>query len=287
MKGLTHEQTKLLKEQIVSYRTDGHHADETAEKFGVSLTYVYNACAGVGGLSVNHKSNSETLRKRYEETKEEYARKIVEERTPWLEYVGGYERNDGHITVRCKTCGCVINMSSQSVRKRRARCTKCYRKELREKRETYREEKQAKKEWQKHIREANRKAEQLSFSFCSVCGQPFFAQQKTYKYCSAECSHKAQNAQKEAKRRLKIQGGMVDNDITLSGLFKRDNGFCYICGGKCDYADYVETDKAIVCGDMYPSIDHVMPLALGGKHAWNNVKLAHRRCNSLKRDIPL
>ena len=36
--------------------------------------------------------------------------------------------------------------------------------------------------------------------------------------------------------------------------------------------------------DNYPTIDHVMPLAKGGMHSWDNVRLAHHGCNSAKGD---
>lgn len=39
-----------------------------------------------------------------------------------------------------------------------------------------------------------------------------------------------------------------------------------------------------IAGNMYPSIDHVRPLSRGGLHEWGNVKLAHRICNSIKKD---
>ena len=39
-----------------------------------------------------------------------------------------------------------------------------------------------------------------------------------------------------------------------------------------------------IVGKQYPSIDHVIPLAKGGLHAWSNVKLAHKGCNEQKGD---
>lgn len=77
---------------------------------------------------------------------------------------------------------------------------------------------------------------------------------------------------------------MVDKDINLVDLFKKSNGVCYLCGKPCDIEDRREANGTIICGDMYPSIDHVIPLARGGQHSWNNVRLAHRICNSLKSD---
>lgn len=35
-------------------------------------------------------------------------------------------------------------------------------------------------------------------------------------------------------------------------------------------------------GDNYPSVDHIVPLAKGGLHSWDNVQLAHFKCNTLK-----
>lgn len=77
---------------------------------------------------------------------------------------------------------------------------------------------------------------------------------------------------------------MVDKDINLVDLFKKSNGVCYLFGKPCDIEDRREANGTIICGDMYPSIDHVIPLARGGQHSWNNVRLAHRICNSLKSD---
>jgi 5-methylcytosine-specific restriction endonuclease McrA len=34
--------------------------------------------------------------------------------------------------------------------------------------------------------------------------------------------------------------------------------------------------------DLSPTIDHVMPRALGGAHEFDNVQTAHLRCNVIK-----
>lgn len=56
----------------------------------------------------------------------------------------------------------------------------------------------------------------------------------------------------------------------------------HLCGGLCDWEDYVVRDGVVICGDWYPSIDHVIPVSKGGLHSWENVKLAHRKCNTRK-----
>lgn len=82
---------------------------------------------------------------------------------------------------------------------------------------------------------------------------------------------------------------VVDKDITLKKLYKHDEGICHICGKKCDLEDYWymtgKTGKEIfVAGDNYPVIDHVIPLNKGGVQSWENVKLAHKACNTKKGD---
>lgn len=78
---------------------------------------------------------------------------------------------------------------------------------------------------------------------------------------------------------------VVDKGITLKKLFKREDGICHICGGKCDYEDYWYTKNDIfVAGDNYPVIDHVIPVKKGGVHSWENVRLAHKLCNTKKSD---
>ncbi|WP_153301198.1 HNH endonuclease [Priestia flexa] len=73
------------------------------------------------------------------------------------------------------------------------------------------------------------------------------------------------------------QNGKIDWDISIERLMKRDKGICYLCNESVD----IKLDPN---HDYYPSIEHVIPVAKGGTHSWDNVKLAHRKCNYLKSD---
>lgn len=115
---------------------------------------------------------------------------------------------------------------------------------------------------------------------CANCGKLTSRQ----KYCSKKCCNNAANNRKESKRRAKIKDALVDSDITLMDVYKNDMGFCYICGRPCSLDDQKMVDGTIICGPNYPSIDHVIPLSKGGKHSWENVRLACRQCNSEKSD---
>lgn len=112
---------------------------------------------------------------------------------------------------------------------------------------------------------------------CKVCGAPFKTLNPSQKTCSKECSKRLQYGHK-LHRIPKDQ--IVDKDITLEALYRRDSGVCYLCGKPCDWND--RDAEHNICGKNYPSIDHLIPVSRGGKHSWDNVRLAHCGCNSAK-----
>jgi len=114
---------------------------------------------------------------------------------------------------------------------------------------------------------------------CFLCGKKFIAHYPLKKYCSTTCAKKNSRVRDSRHRYKNIT---VDKGITLPKLAKRDHNQCKICGLFVDWNDFIETDKTKICGDMYPSIDHIKPISLGGLHSWDNVQLAHRKCNSGK-----
>lgn len=117
---------------------------------------------------------------------------------------------------------------------------------------------------------------------CAECGELFFVDDKLNNvYCSKECRKKAEN-RKHDRRIPKNQ--KVDN-ITLGKLFKRDNGKCYICGCLCDYNSISISQKGNEYpGDLYPTVEHIIPISKGGLHSWDNVRLACWKCNLAKGD---
>lgn len=106
------------------------------------------------------------------------------------------------------------------------------------------------------------------------------------KYNASEVGKDKLQANK-LKRDNRIKNGSKIDYITLRQLFKRDNGICWLCGKKCNYEDkqYKISKNGrnyLATGPNYPSVDHVIPLSKGGTHTWDNVKLAHKSCNSKK-----
>jgi len=122
---------------------------------------------------------------------------------------------------------------------------------------------------------------------CVICGSLFYCLDKEVnRTCSHECSREYARRKRNFRADNRINdSNLVDTDITLKKLYKRDNGICHLCGGYCDWDDYEITDGAFITKDNYPSIDHVVPLSLGGKHQWENVRLAHFKCNYQKGNI--
>ena len=135
------------------------------------------------------------------------------------------------------------------------------------------------KERQKEI-EARKIARTVTKS-CEWCGNEFTTDIPHKLTCSATCRRK--RSAKKYDKRIN-SNNIVDNDISLPRLYKRDLGICYLCHSKTDPTDIIRYPTYVIAGPRYPSIDHVIPIAKGGLHAWDNVKLACKQCNSTKSD---
>lgn len=74
-------------------------------------------------------------------------------------------------------------------------------------------------------------------------------------------------------RRAVRQGASSNGDkITLKALRLRDGGICHICRRR--------VPKSTKTRARQGSVDHLIPIADGGTHTWDNVALAHLGCNS-------
>lgn len=80
----------------------------------------------------------------------------------------------------------------------------------------------------------------------------------------------------KSQRRQKIKTATIER-VVRRKVFEADRYHCWICLGICR-REYDSNDPAS------PTIDHVVPLAKGGKHSYANCRTAHAICNSLKGD---
>lgn len=185
---------------------------------------------------------------------------------------------DGIVHIKCKVCGGILERKAQVARKPyKILCEHC--RQIKHDQEE--QERIAKREQLEAERAKRIVYRQQSFKICPECGGIHFDRKK---YCSDKCGQKANDRRKDLNRRMRTQSQLVDKDISLSALYKRDHGVCYLCGEQCDWNDYTTKGDVFIAGNHYPSIDHVKPLSKGGEHSWSNVKLACRICNSLKKD---
>lgn len=274
-------------EQMRQYKAEGHSMREVAEKFGVCEATALKACKGIAPQKApvfgedNPPPNKGVLQD------VDNVLEMISERAPGFEYAGNYTGSAGHVDLRCKKCGYVHTHGWHGLRHKGVKvCPNCLRiereqrrAEIAEQKAKEKRERQEKREQKQEQKKREAEARRIArIHLCPVCGA--ITARKTY--CSDECQKKAWNARHEAKRRVKLQDAMVDKDITLERLYHRDTGVCHICNGQCDWNDYKREGVFFIVGKDYPTIDHVLPLAMGGKHSWENVKLAHHSCNSAK-----
>lgn len=260
-----------VREAMKRYKAEGHTNQEVAEKFSINYETTKAICRGI----------AHQKRIGNEKFLEEFKNKFGSLAT----VIGDFKSVDSKLLIKCNRCDYEWQYPCGNLRKGyELNCPKC--------KETERQEKIANEIEARHkrieenkrkklAREKERKErEQAKWHDCPVCGK--YTNRKIY--CSGVCAYKAQSRNNEAKRRMRLKTQMVDKDITLEKLYKRDNGICWLCGLVCDWNDCTHDGNTFITGNFYPSIDHVIPLSKGGLHAWTNIKLAHRHCNTIKRD---
>lgn len=277
----THEQKAIRNVRIAELRDQNKSMNEIAEMFGLSSGAVYQICKklGCGGARSNRKAQHHHGNQ-YTGKGEELARKYLAKHPGW-EYIGGYTSCDGFMDIR-HSCGTVVHKSATSVRKSNSiRCPVCAEREKEQKRKQ--EDRRKKQQEERRQKQQNRfSGETMTFKVCVVCNSIFVGKNKRQCCCSPECTRRHSNKTSSRRKDARVKGKVVDRDITLDKLYARDYGICHICGGLCDWNDIEMKGEWTIAGDAYPSIDHVIPLARGGVHSWENVKLAHRICNSHK-----
>jgi len=121
---------------------------------------------------------------------------------------------------------------------------------------------------------------------CKECDELFIRKRLKQPYCSNKCRKRYGYRVADIRRRKRLkENGLIEWDINIERLIKRDGQICKICGGYVNLKDFHYTEEGhFIARDKYPSIDHIKPVSKGGTHTWDNVQLAHRQCNSFKCD---
>lgn len=273
-----------IERTIIDMRVERIPIKKIHKDLGIPLEYVRKVCRQAGyGMNM----------KQFAMTEEEAAKRV---QSVGYEYVSGFNGTHSKVTVRCPQCGHIFtrNFDMWFLRLKRGGehcCPKCN-EEQQKKRErdarTNAEQRRQEKEHKKQASEAELISRQLearlAIHVCKNCGMSYCIEITGYnstQYCSEKCGKRWQTRINKDRRVRRMMKRERDTDITLEKLYAKESGRCYLCGGQCDWNDVDESGNA---GEMYPSIDHVIPLSKGGKHKWDNIRLAHRGCNTKKRD---
>ena len=108
---------------------------------------------------------------------------------------------------------------------------------------------------------------------CAQCLGPFVRGGQSSPYCSKRCNRRA----RPTKRQWRIS---TRNRLAI---YDRDGWICQLCTEPVD-RDLMATDPL---NDWAPSLDHIEPQswALIPDHSPENLRLAHRWCNSVRGDL--
>lgn len=121
----------------------------------------------------------------------------------------------------------------------------------------------------------------IAYGECICCHNKFVSRYDDELFCSKECFDKyCHSLSHDMKRSFykfyNGENGEVDS-ISLNDVYVRDKGVCKLCGKK------TLPPGTEMCGES-PSVDHILPLSKGGTNTWDNVQLAHVKCNTEKAD---
>lgn len=116
---------------------------------------------------------------------------------------------------------------------------------------------------------------------CEVCAVEFAAHNRLQMYCSRKCRYRSTAAvtagrRKDQIRRIRKRTGCGDVAyIDTTEVARIHRWVCGICASPIDQQLRYPDPGSL-------SLDHVLPLALGGAHALGNVQPAHLMCNIRK-----
>lgn len=301
--------TDKEKELVKQYRSENKSYKEIADIIGSTKNIVKCYCnyAGLNGF----KEGAWSLENREKAFKERF-----EKQQPGFMYVSGFTGRVDPIKCQCKVCGHIQERNAQCARVglegRLITCDNCV--EQLKKATQFKKDVSAfnaqiksrlikcKRCGKEIIVTAGRSifcSEECRFSYaieqereerlkeiriCKTCGSEFHSAHGGKLYCSDKCSRKAARGKMRISKDKRLRlNGKVDYSITLHKVISKDSNICYICGRPCNEHDMIiNEDGYYIAGNSYPSIDHVIPIAQGGTHSWDNVRLAHRGCNSKK-----
>lgn len=138
------------------------------------------------------------------------------------------------------------------------------------------------------------KFEPIVYGSCAECGVLHCSLARNAKrYCGQVCKRRSKNRAAEQRRATRREQGRDGQPAPTAGvgvrrriskskrlsIHERDGWICWLCGGTTS-TTYAADDPAS------PTIDHLMPVALGGTNDDDNLATAHSECNT-RRSVSL
>lgn len=171
------------------------------------------------------------------------------------------------VTSRCKAC-----RTSDKQPRRRCRCDECRAKNT----------ERARKYRAKRVAEGRPVVykRQVEERVCPGCGSEFSARVDMLEagkgiYCSKRCRCLVEfDVDIDSPDFVRSNRFRISEALRLS-LYERDDFVCWLCGEVTRPGDDPSSD-------WYPSLDHVLPRSRGGSDDPENLRCAHRLCNSIK-----
>ena len=258
-------QRKVTDEQILNAIAEGLTRQEIADRHGVHVENLAKRMKklGVHAVYAVPKNKKHAKEWHWMQGCADFVKRCQNGCFELVEFKGN------RVRIRCRKCGGIIERSRSTIRVKNVTCDWCKRKE---------DEQKAREQL---IKTLSKIAELKKPKKCPVCGTIFHSQIPSQRYCSKACKNKNRNSG-SIRKRCKKYGAKYESGITLRKVCLRDGGICQICGKPIDWNDNEWHEHF---GPNYPTIDHIIPLAQGGNHTWDNVQLAHAMCNSCKRDL--
>ncbi len=135
------------------------------------------------------------------------------------------------------------------------------------------------RECKEATRRSHEKAKRLALKkdaprFCTLCGRQLPPESRSdKKFCSEGCTSAARMNLHRAARRMRITVAGELKKVPRVAIYERDQWICQLC------------DKPIDRELRYPdpmcaSIDHVVPISMGGSNSAENLQATHHLCNT-------